>query len=82
MAKLYELLAGDTVKLGDETATFIARSRHPKFHNLELVIWKLHRDNSWSLDALRWYQEIGEVITSSPESKWREVRKAFGEDDA
>jgi hypothetical protein len=77
MARVFDLQPGDVVSLGEETATFIASEQHPKYTDLRLVIWKLHRDNSWSLDALRADQEVGSVLPNAPEQRWNRVQEAF-----
>lgn len=72
-----ELRPGDLVtQSGVGSAIFIASGTHPKYPGLRLVIWKLD-DGTWSLDALRWNQEVGELIFSTAEQKWDRVQEAF-----
>jgi len=76
MAIVHELRPGDEVTLGDQKALFIASGIHPKYKALRLVIWKL-TDGTWSLDALRWNQEVGEIVLATPQAKWQAVQEAF-----
>jgi len=62
--RVYDLIGGDVVELGDHSATFIGRSNHPKYEGLALVIWKLD-DGTFSFDALSYWQEVGKLISDS-----------------
>ena len=74
---VHDLLPGDlVVKEGIGSATFIAKGPHPKYLSLQLVIWKLE-DGTWSLDALRWNQEVGEVVFSTGAQRWDRIQEAF-----
>jgi len=44
---------------GMVSAVFVAQAPHPLYPGLRLVIWKLD-DGSWSFDALRPGQEVGQ----------------------
>jgi len=55
---VYELTPGDVITVGESRATFIARTQHPLYPSLCLVVWVL--DNGQiSLDALASVQDIG-----------------------
>lgn len=56
MATVGELTPGDVV----DGAIFIARTTHPIWPNLQLVVWRMS-DRSISLDALRSNQHVGSV---------------------
>jgi hypothetical protein len=56
--KVYELTPGDIVEIGKSKATFIARTSHPLFTNLSLVVWVLDSGKT-SLDALSPLQDVG-----------------------
>jgi hypothetical protein len=76
VATVQELLPGDLVTHGLQSATFIASGRHPKYTGLALVIWKLN-DGTWSTDALYWHQYVGEVTFSTHEQRWNRIQEAF-----
>lgn len=70
--------------------TFIARTPHPHYRGLDLVIWRLC-DGELSLDALSPLQELGECVPAKANplgnraaahhgvQKWREnLRRAIG----
>ena len=61
MSTVADLTPGDVVVLdGGDSATFVARTRHPLYPHLELVVWRL-ADGSWSHDALHISQYVGKV---------------------
>jgi hypothetical protein len=78
IAVVQDLLPGNTVRLGGQSAIFIGRSDHPKNPNFQLVIWKLD-DGTWSLDALSDTQEVGEVEDETDEERWEAIREVFRE---
>lgn len=59
--KVSDLDPGDLVVNGGAEAVFIARTQHPVWPVLQLVIWRLG-DGTVSLDALSADQEVGLVI--------------------
>lgn len=69
MATVQNLIPGDVVlnPIGDK-ATFIARTEHPLFAGLQLVVWRM-KDGSWSHDALSERQDVGEVERSTPDQR-------------
>lgn len=71
MAKVIDLQPGDRVVNGGRTAVFIARTRHPAWPALELVIWRLC-DETICLDALRIQQEVGKVIPVTSPAEQRD----------
>jgi hypothetical protein len=60
--RVAELIPGQRVTLtglfGGRAATFVARTEHPIWPSLQLVIWWLH-DGAWSHDALHAQQDLG-----------------------
>jgi hypothetical protein len=74
-----DLLPGDLVVLGGQSAVFITRTQHPIFPSLQLVIWKMPDgwDFEWSLDALSADQEVGVVIGSTGDERMERLRKAM-----
>jgi hypothetical protein len=76
VATVADLFPGDTVTQGGETAVFIAKAPHPAYATLYLVIWKL-ADGTWSLDALRGEQEVGDVLAAGGDARWHRVQQAF-----
>lgn len=78
IAVVQDLLPGNTVRMGEQSAIFVGRSDHPKYPNLQLVIWKLD-DGAWSLDALFDTQEVGEVEDETDEERWEAIREVFRE---
>ena len=78
MTTVAELTPGDVVKVGypQTQGTFIARTRHPLWPHLELVIWRLS-DGSWSHDALDIRQDIGQVQPSDIFSRKAQLQRAL-----
>lgn len=71
-----ELIPGERVCHLMQWWTFVARTDHPLYEGLQLVIWR--RDSGeWSHDALRADQFVGEVHASSPEERRTELRKVL-----
>jgi len=76
IAVVQDLLPGNTVRLGGQSAVHISHSDHPKYPGFQLVIWKLN-DGTWSLDALFDTQEVGEMEDETDEERWEALQKAF-----
>lgn len=78
MSAVGDLSPGDLVTLSvtDLSAVFIARTEHPLWPHLQLVIWKMP-DGSWSHDALFAHQEIGTITPSAPEERTARLRRAL-----
>lgn len=76
MSTVADLIAGDVVRLGDDSATFVARTRHPLWPNLELVVWRM-ADGSWSHDALHIGQHVGEAQPSDTFARIAELRRVL-----
>lgn len=76
IAVVQDLLPGNTVRLGGKSAVFVGRSDHPKYLNIQLVIWKLG-DGTWSLDALLDTQEVGEMDDETDEERWKALQRVF-----
>ena len=60
MARVIDLIPGDLVTLGSDSAVFITRCEHPLYASVDLVVWRL-AGGAVSLDALSPHQEVGEV---------------------
>lgn len=60
-----------------ESATFVAQTEHPIWPSLRLVVWRLHRDDSWSHDALDARQDVGTARASSAEERHVNLRLAL-----
>jgi hypothetical protein len=71
-----ELIPGDLVTQAGTSAIFIARSTHPLWPNLQLVVWRLD-DGSWSHDALDARQDVGDVEPAGDESRTARLRAAL-----
>lgn len=63
--KVLDLLPGDVFATSpiapEEHAMFIARTQHPIWPHLQLVIWRM-TGGRWSHDALDILQDVGEPI--------------------
>ena len=60
-AQVVDLVPGDRVENAGMTAVFVARTEHPLYPYLQLVIWRL-QDGTWSHDALDEREWIGRVL--------------------
>jgi hypothetical protein len=76
--RIDELTPGDLVTNAGVGmfAVFIARTTHPIWPQLQLVIWRLD-DGSWSHDALDARQEVGEISPSNEADRSTRLRKAL-----
>lgn len=76
MAKVKDLQAGDLVTIQGigMTGIFIARSEHPGYPGLQLVIWKLS-NGAMSFDALLEEQEIGNIKPSTSQERGMRLMK-------
>jgi uncharacterized protein (DUF779 family) len=73
-----ELVPGDLVVNTHRSAVFIARTQHPLWPHLQLVIWHLHEPGyEWSLDALDARQEVGDITPASDEDRAMRLRSAL-----
>lgn len=81
MTTVAELLPGQIVDgpAGNpvEAATFVAQTEHPIWPQLRLVVWKLHRDDSWSHDALDPQQDVGQARPSTAIGRLYNLRRAL-----
>jgi hypothetical protein len=77
MSRVDELIPGDlvTVPAVNMSATFVARTTHPIWPNLQLVIWRLD-NGSWSHDALDARQEVGDVSPANDIDRKARLRAA------
>jgi hypothetical protein len=71
-----DLLPGDLVTQGPQSAVYVADVPHPHYPSLQLVIWRLD-DGTWSLDALRAAQEVGDVSPATRQERWNRLQEAF-----
>lgn len=60
MARVSDLMPGNKVTLLNRSAVFIARTEHPLWPHLQLVVWKMD-DGTWSHDALNIDQHVGNI---------------------
>lgn len=63
MTTVRDLRPGDLVRLNPDNPGAIVAATvtgHPLYERLALVVWRLH-DGTWSLDALSWDQDVGEI---------------------
>jgi hypothetical protein len=77
MSTVADLTPGDLVTHDSgESATFLARTRHPLWPHLELVVWRL-ADGSWSHDALHISQYIGQIQPADIFARNQRLRTAL-----
>lgn len=78
MTTVAELIPGDLVTddLGSFSATFVARTQHPIWPHLQLVVWRLE-DTAWSHDALSSRQHVGVVSVSTDAERQARLRTAL-----
>lgn len=72
--RVTQLQPGDLVRSGPDSAVYIEQAPHPLYRGLRLVIWKMP-DGTWSHDALKPGQDVGEAVPSTPAQ--RRVRLAY-----
>lgn len=79
--RVVDLIPGDEVTIfGGSSAVFVARTDHPIWPNLQLVVWRLpkgHPIGEWSHDALSPVQEVGDVTRSTPDERQARLRAAL-----
>lgn len=77
MTTVEELMPGDRVVHAEDSAIFVARTTHPIWPHLQLVVWRME-DRSWSHDALSAHQEIfGTVEQASADERMLRLRRAL-----
>ena len=76
MTRVMDLVPGDLVLLAGRSAVFVAKTNHPLYSTLDLVIWRVD-DGSWSHDALLPHQYIGEATASDLQTRIGRLRDAF-----
>ncbi len=74
--RVIDLLPGDAVRNGPDSATYIAQAPHPLWPNLQLVVW-LMGDGQLNLDALQPGQELLCVERSTPGDRQQRLRDAL-----
>lgn len=75
--RVIDLLPGDVVRLGDGSACFIARTAHPVYPTLQMVVWRLHT-GEWSHDALDPAQVVGDRDEVDDDLRAKRLRFSFG----
>lgn len=78
--RISDLKPGDQWFIDDDHgATFVgAFTPHPVYPSLALVIWWLHHEQRWSLDALRITQEIpGRLVPVGEHHRMRNLRQVL-----
>lgn len=76
--KVQDLVPGDRLKdPAGNTAIFVARTRHPLYTSLQLVIWWLETDERWSFDALDLRQGLGMTTLGSIHDRHDNLRKVL-----
>jgi hypothetical protein len=79
-ARVEDLMPGERITLPGPfegmSSTFVARTQHPLWPSLQLVIWKMD-DGTWSLDALDARQEIGDTAPSTEVERMNNLRTAL-----
>jgi hypothetical protein len=76
MSRVSDLTPGDLVFIMDQSAVFIARTQHPLYRGLQLVIWRM-TDGIWSHDALDERQDVGQIEPSTAADREQRLRKAL-----
>lgn len=76
MTNVEELVPGMKVNLAGDQATFVARTTHPLWPSLQLVVWRM-RDGGWSHDALDARQDVGTVVPSTAYERDMNLREAL-----
>jgi hypothetical protein len=77
--RVRDLVPGDVVwreEMPGVEAIFVARTDHPLFRSLQLVVWRMN-DGTWSHDALDVDQEVGSVTLTTPEERLASLRRAL-----
>jgi len=74
-ARVVHLQPGDLVTNGGMSAVFIARTVHPVWPVLQLIVWRLD-DGTASFDALRSDQEVGEVAPATSAERYDRLVEA------
>lgn len=77
--RVQDLVPGDRVRMkgGNSTAIFVARTRHPLYNTLQLVIWWLETDQRWSFDALDLRQHLPMTTLGSIHDRHDNLRKVL-----
>lgn len=76
--KVCDLVPGDRFQDAAGTAAiFVARTRHPLYSSLQLVIWWMEADRRYMLDALDLRQHLGMSLVSSIHDRHANLRKAI-----
>lgn len=76
MARVMDLVPGDEITLALDSAVFVARTEHPLYVGLDLVVWRM-ADGSWSHDALNRHQDVGQVTPSDHVTRIGRLRSAL-----
>lgn len=81
MTTVAGLLPGDTIEMPmGGSATFVARTDHPLWPGLQLVVWRMPSGSpvgDWSHDALDARQDVGIPIAATPDEREARLRDAL-----
>jgi hypothetical protein len=82
VSRVVDLIPGDLVEVHGARATFVARTAHPLYAGLDLVVWRLHAggwqpEEGWSHDALSSQQDVGTVLPSTDTERTTRLRAAL-----
>jgi hypothetical protein len=71
-----DLQPGQRIHVGGMSAIFVARTRHPIWPTMQLVVWKMD-DGTWSHDALSMTQDVGQPDPWTVESLLGNLKEAL-----
>jgi hypothetical protein len=74
--RVSDLLPGDRVTQGADSAVFVAQTEHPLWPDLRLVVWRL-ANGMWSHDALSPAQDVGEMTPSTADERKGRLQSAL-----
>jgi hypothetical protein len=83
LSRVCDLIPGQRVTGFGQSAIFVARTDHPLYPGLQLVIWRMEgggwpdTEAGWSLDPLDARQEVGEAQASTAEERTANLRAAI-----
>lgn len=70
--KVSDLIPGDQSPASK--AVFIMQAPHPVFTTFQLVVWYMP-DDTYSFDALKEHQEVGEMVTVTADERKSKLRR-------
>lgn len=77
--RVCDLVPGDLVDNGaGMSATLLGwSSPHPRYPGLALVLWRMHHEAGFSVDALHPEQEVGELVERDDEQRYTAITAAL-----